>query len=151
MESLATKRQLIRGDKVGACLQANLETGSDRGAGHGWTGPLGTDRDGVDSEGDLEGACEALNEGLRDLMGELAGLPPATGTLTARLYVSGTTGRVDRVIWLTDTVVPLWSPGYRGEDGAELGDARAAILRAARRHLSDVVFPATQQGGRLEL
>lgn len=99
---------------------------------------------------DLERACGALNEGLAGLMEELAGLPPATGTLTARLSVSGATGRVDHVTWLTDTVVPVWAGarGDRGEDGTGTGDLRAEILGAARRHLSAIVFPATQQGGR---
>eukprot|EP00884_Botryococcus_braunii_P004485 jgi/Botrbrau1/14037/Bobra.0011s0003.1 len=118
---------------------------------HGWfveptpffTGPLGED-----SDEDLERAVEALNQGMEALFHDLEKLPVATGTLTARLRVSGATGHVDSLTWLTDTLVPIPHAGFvsRGSDMDGIENARAAILRAARRRLASSVFPPTTQG-----
>lgn len=111
----------------------------------GQAGPLGEE-----SEKELESAVEALNEAIEDCFESLQDLPRVTGILTARLYVSGATGKVDCLIWLTDTLIPI--PHQDSSwGGTRINNLRGRILFLVRRSLSSAVFPRSTQGGTVGL
>lgn len=100
---------------------------------------------------DEEDALDALNAVLIPMFDTLQALPPVLGTLSARLTVSGATGRVTDVAFLADTLVA--PPAAAGGDlGGGLLDA--ATIRGAVQHtvvdsLKQAEFPTCEEGDTL--
>ncbi|KAK9838256.1 hypothetical protein WJX81_000606 [Elliptochloris bilobata] len=85
-------------------------------------------------------AAQALGEATRPLSEELAELPPCAGTVVVRLRVSGATGGVEALEWLTDTLVPLPAAEYSA------ADARGEVFAAIQRRLGGARFPPCAEG-----
>ena len=75
-------------------------------------------------------------------MQELARLPPCAGTVVVRLHVSGASGAVQALEWLTDTLVPLPAAEYSA------ADARDDVFEAVKRRLGGAQFPTCAEGAR---
>jgi hypothetical protein len=84
-----------------------------------------------------EEAAGPLDAAVGSLLKELQALPVATGTLTARLAIDGSTGCVEELTWLTDTLIPLQG---------DAATVRAEILSVVRNHLTAAEFPPSQEG-----
>lgn len=83
-----------------------------------------------------EAAEPTLNATLPPLYAALAELPRSSGVLTLRVHVAAD-GRVERVKWLADTLVP--APGDELPSPTEIRDA---IMLEIAGTMMDVVFPA---------
>ncbi len=71
---------------------------------------------------------------------ELGELPPCSGTVVVRMKVSGATGAVEALEWLTDTLVPLPAAEYSAED------ARGEVFAAIQGGLGGARFPTCEGG-----
>ncbi|GAQ82551.1 hypothetical protein KFL_001150120 [Klebsormidium nitens] len=84
-------------------------------------------------------AVASLNAALEPLFEEVATFSPSTGTTTVRLTISGSTGAVTDLEWLTDTLIEV--PG-----GDEPGAVRDQVQRTIVRHLGGATFPTSDKG-----
>jgi hypothetical protein len=93
-------------------------------------------------------ALGALNAALEPMLEQLQALPRVLGTLSTRLVVSGSSGRVTRVQFLADTLVA--PPAAAGEElgGGLLEPAtiRGAVHHTVRDHLLAAAFPPCDGG-----
>lgn len=112
---------------------------------HGWYTDPSPFFDGPLQEADAEAPLDAA---LQPLFETLQALPPALGTLSMRLTVSGASGKVDDVTFLADTLVA--PPAAAGEElGGGLLDAatiRGAVQHVVVDHLKQAQFPKCDEG-----
>jgi hypothetical protein len=84
-----------------------------------------------------EEATPALNDCLEALYEELGTLPPAVGTVTVKLDVTGETGKVTDLAFLANTLVARPSGAVDPEDVTQ------ATLACIAQHLAAACFPTS--------
>ncbi|GAX82162.1 hypothetical protein CEUSTIGMA_g9590.t1 [Chlamydomonas eustigma] len=117
---------------------------------HGWfTEPTPFFRGGLSADE----AASALDDAMGDIMEILQDLPPATGILTIRLEVNGTTGEITKLEWLADTLIATPGPHGVPSDQVRAGMQQviSETLLGSADSPSNIRFPPSKDGTNTEI
>lgn len=89
-------------------------------------------------------ATEPLNDALAQVYPALEDVGRVTGVLTVRLHVSGESGRIVRIVALTDTLIADPNDFDVGDEGVE-EDARGGVLEAVQKGCRGAEFPTAEE------